>query len=62
MGHVAKYDDPIQVHTHTTVSSEQTHTHTHREHTPGAVGSQCCGAQGAVRGSVPCSRAPQLWY
>ncbi len=40
MGHVAKYDDPIQVHTHTTVSSEQTHTHTHREHTPGAVGSQ----------------------
>ncbi len=46
---------PIQVHTH---SSE--HTHTHREHTPGAVGSHlCCGAQGAVGGSVPCSRAPR---
>ncbi len=37
-------------------------THTHREHTPGAVGSQCCGARGAVGGSVPCSRAPQSWY
>uniref|UniRef100_A0A8C2JQL1 Inhibitor of DNA binding 2b n=1 Tax=Cyprinus carpio TaxID=7962 RepID=A0A8C2JQL1_CYPCA len=33
------------------------------EHTPGAVGSHlCCGARGAVGGSVPCSRAPQLWY
>ncbi len=33
-------------------------THTHREHTPGAVGSYlCCGAWGAVGGSVPCSRA-----
>ncbi len=44
-----------------------THTavkiHTHREHTPGAVGSHlCCGARGAVGGSVPCSRAPQSWY
>ncbi len=38
-------------------------THTQREHTPGAVGSHlCCGAQGAVGGSVPCSRAPQSWY
>ncbi len=37
-------------------------THTHREHTPGAVGSQCCGARGAVGGSVPCSRALQSWY
>ncbi len=38
-------------------------THTHHEHTPGAVGSHlCCGARGAVGGSVPCSRAPQLWY
>ncbi len=37
--------------------------HTHREHTPGAVGSHlCCGARGAVGGSVPCSRAPQSWY
>uniref|UniRef100_A0A672NBY8 Palmitoyltransferase n=1 Tax=Sinocyclocheilus grahami TaxID=75366 RepID=A0A672NBY8_SINGR len=33
------------------------------EHTPGAVGSHlCCGARGAVGGSVPCSRAPQSWY
>ncbi len=39
-------------------------THTHSsEHTPGAVGSQCCGARGAVGGSVPCSRvSPQSWY
>ncbi len=38
-------------------------THTHCEHTPGAVGSQCCGTQGAVGGSVPCSRvSPQSWY
>ncbi len=29
------------IHTHT-------HTHTHHEHTPRAVGSQCCGARGAV--------------
>ncbi len=44
--------------THTAVN-----THTHREHTPGAVGSHlCCGARGAVGGSVPCSRAPQSWY
>ncbi len=38
-------------------------THTHHEHTPGAVGSHlCCGARGAVGGSVSCSRAPQSWY
>ncbi len=38
------------------------HTHS-SEHTPGAVGSQCCGARGAVGGSVPCSRdSPQSWY
>ncbi len=38
-------------------------THTKRKHTPGAVGSHlCCGARGAVGGSVPCSRAPQSWY
>ncbi len=45
-------------HTHT-----QTHTHTHTHtHTPGAVGSQRCGARGAVGGSVPCSRvSPQSW-
>ncbi len=46
--------NPSKVHTH---SSEHTHAHTHREHTPGAVGSQCCGARGAVGGSVPCSRS-----
>ncbi len=40
--------------TYTAVSSEQTQTH--REHIPGAVGSQCCVARGAVEGSVPCSR------
>ncbi len=46
---------PKCTHTH---SSEHTHTHT-----PGAVGSHlCCGAQGAVGGSVPCSRAPQSLY
>ncbi len=44
--------------THTAVN-----THTHHEHTPRVVGSHlCCGARGAVGGSVPCSRAPQLWY
>ncbi len=44
--------------THTAVN-----THTHRGHTPGAVGSHlCCGAWGAVGGSVSCSRAPQSWY
>ncbi len=38
------------------------HTHS-SEHTPGAVGSQCCGARGAVGGLVPCSRvSPQSWY
>ncbi len=38
-------------------------THIHCEHTPGAVGSHlCCGARGAVGGSVPCSRAPKSWY
>ncbi len=31
--------------THTHI---HTHTHTHHEHTPRAVGSQCCGAWGAV--------------
>ncbi len=35
--------------------------HTHSEHA-GAVGSHCCGARGAIGGSVPCSRAPQSWY
>ncbi len=31
-------------------------------HTLGAVGSRCCGARGAVGGSVPCSRvSPQSW-
>ncbi len=44
---------PSALHTH---SSENTHT-------PSAVGNQCCGARGAVGGSVPCSRvSPQSWY
>ncbi len=48
---------------HPKCTHTQQWTHTHREHTPGAVGSHlCCGAQGAVGGSVPCSRAPQSWY
>ncbi len=43
---------------HTHSSEKWTNTHTH-----GAVGSQCCGAQGAVGGLVPCSRvSPQSWY
>ncbi len=49
--------------THPKCAHTQQWTHTHREHTPGAVGSHlCCGARGAVGGSVPCSRAPQSWY
>ncbi len=48
--------------THPSAHTQQW-THTHHEHTPGAVGSHlCCGARGAVGGSVPCSRAPQSWY
>ncbi len=36
-------------------TQQWTHTHT--------VGSHlCCGARGAVGGTVPCSRAPQSWY
>ncbi len=45
-------------------SSEMCSLHlTHpRARTPGAVGSQCSGAWGAVEGSVPCSRvSPQSW-
>ncbi len=43
--------NPSKVHTH---SSEHTHhEHTHPEH---------CGARGTIEGSLPCSRAPQLWY
>ncbi len=45
------------------ILSAHTAVNTHHEHTPGAVGSHlCCGARGAVGGSVPCSRAPQSWY
>ncbi len=56
-------------HTHSSEHSSQyththTHTHTHCEHTPGTVGSHlCCGARGAVGGSVSFSRvSPQSWY
>jgi len=49
--------------THPKCTHRAVNTHTHREHTPGAVGSHLCwGAQGAVVGSVPCSRALQSWY
>ncbi len=78
MWHTAKYGDPysefvlcinpsnvpthISEHTHS-VNTHTPWTHTLREHTPGAVGSHlCCGARGAVGGSVPYSRAPQSWY
>ncbi len=42
--------------------SKCTHTAVGSEHTPGAVGSHCSSARGAVGGSVPCSNAPQSWY
>ncbi len=43
-------------------SDSDVHTHSN-EHTPRAVGSHlCCGARGAVGGSVSCSRTPQSWY
>ncbi len=38
---------------------QSAHTHSTHKHT-GALGSHlCCGARGAVGGSVPCSRAPR---
>ncbi len=47
--------NPLKVHTHSSEHTPWTHT--------GAVGIHlCCGARGAVGGSVPCSRAPQSWY
>ncbi len=42
--------------------SKCTHTAVSSEHAPRAVGSHCSSAQGAIGGSVPCSRAPQSWY
>ncbi len=46
---------PKCTHTHT-------HTHTHTPWTHTRSSQLCCGARGAVGGSVPCSRAPQSWY
>ncbi len=65
--HTTKYGDPYSEFVLCIWPIQSAHTqqwtHTHREHTPGAVGSHlCCGARGAVGGSVPCSRAPQSWY
>ncbi len=65
--HTAKYGDPCSELVLCIYPIQSAHTqqwtHTHREHTPGAVGSHlCCGARGAVGGSVSCSRAPQSWY
>ncbi len=64
---VAKYGDPYSEFLLCSQPIQSAHTqqwtHTHREHTPGAVGSQCCGARGAVGGTVPYSRvSPQSWY
>jgi len=62
MWHVATH---THAHTHARTHARthaHTHTHTHT-HTHRAVGSHiCCSTQGAVGGSVPCSRAPQSWY
>ncbi len=45
------------------VNPSKVHTQS-SDHTHGAVGSHlCCGARGAVGGSVPCSRvSAQSWY
>ncbi len=59
--HTAKYGNPYLEFV-LCIYPYKVHTHS-SEHTPGAVGSHlCCGARGAVGGSVPYSRAPQLWY
>ncbi len=55
--HTTKYCDPyseIVLCIYPILSAHtQQWTHIHREHTPGAVGSHlCCGARGAVEGSV----------
>ncbi len=61
--HTVKYGDPYSEFVLFNLPIQSAHTHTHREHTPGAVGSYlCCGARGAVGGSVPFSRAPQSWF
>ncbi len=57
--YVAKYGDPYSELV-LCIYPSKVHTHS-SEHTPGAVGI-CCGAWGAVVGSVLCSKAPQLWY
>ncbi len=62
--HAAKYGDLYSEFMLCIYPSKCTHTavntYTNHEHTPGAVGSHiCCGARGAVGGSVPCSRAPR---
>ncbi len=58
--HTAKYGNPYSEFVLCIYPIQSARAHTH---TPGAVGSHlCCGTQGAVGGSVPCSRAPQSWY
>ncbi len=60
--HTAKYRDPYSEFVLCIWPIQSAHTQ-QWTHTPGAVGSHlCCGARGAVGGSVPCSRAPQSWY
>ncbi len=61
----AKYGDPYSEFVLCIYPIQSAHTqqwtHTHLEHTPGAVGSHlCCGARGAVGGSVSCSRVSHL--
>ncbi len=48
--------------THPSAHTQQWVVNTHSEHAPGAVGSHCSCTQGAIGGSVPCSRTPQSWY
>ncbi len=50
------------VNTHTVNTHPEQWTHTQQWTHTRSSGHLCCGARGAVGGSVPCSRAPQSWY
>ena len=45
-----------------THTEQWTHTHTVNTHPEQWAAILCCGARGAVGGSMPCSRAPKSWY